>query len=50
MNTVSEAIGQREHILDVAQRIIGKKGYAAVGLTEILTAANVPKGSFYYYF
>ena len=50
MNTVSEAIGQREHILDVAQRIIGKKGYAAVGLTEILTAATVPKGSFYYYF
>ena len=26
------------------------KGYAAVGLTEVLTEARVPKGSFYYYF
>ena len=50
MNTVSEVSTQREHILEVAQGIIGKKGYAAVGLTEILTEAKVPKGSFYYYF
>ncbi len=39
-----------KYILAVAQKIIGTKGYAAVGLTEILTAANVPKGSFYHYF
>jgi TetR/AcrR family transcriptional repressor of nem operon len=26
------------------------KGYAAVGLNEILAAAGVPKGSFYHYF
>lgn len=26
------------------------KGYSAVGLNEILTAAGVPKGSFYHYF
>jgi TetR/AcrR family transcriptional regulator, transcriptional repressor for nem operon len=39
-----------EHILSVAQKIIAAKGYAAVGLTEILTAAEVPKGSFYHYF
>ena len=26
------------------------KGFSAVGLTEILNAAGVPKGSFYYYF
>ena len=39
-----------QHILAVAQNIIGAKGYAAVGLTEILTAANIPKGSFYHYF
>jgi len=50
MNTVTETIDSREHILDVAQSIIGAKGYSAVGLTEILAAANVPKGSFYYYF
>lgn len=29
---------------------MGGKGFSAVGLTEILTAAGVPKGSFYYYF
>ena len=50
MNIVAEPVDLREHILDVAQTIIGAKGYSAVGLTEILSAANVPKGSFYYYF
>jgi TetR/AcrR family transcriptional repressor of nem operon len=29
---------------------MGKKGFTAVGLSEILSEANVPKGSFYYYF
>ena len=29
---------------------MGGKGFSAVGLTEILNAAGVPKGSFYYYF
>ncbi|AZF47804.1 Transcriptional regulator, AcrR family [Pseudomonas sp. R2-7-07] len=27
-----------------------QKGYTAVGLTELLAAAGVPKGSFYHYF
>lgn len=27
-----------------------RRGYAAVGLTEVLSEANVPKGSFYHYF
>lgn len=40
----------REHILACGGRIIHHKGYAATGLTEILTAAGVPKGSFYFYF
>lgn len=40
----------RQHILDTAQDIMAGKGYAAVGLNEILTHAAVPKGSFYYYF
>jgi TetR/AcrR family transcriptional repressor of nem operon len=30
--------------------IILGKGYSAVGLNEILSAAGVPKGSFYHYF
>ena len=40
----------RQHIIDVARTLITHKGYSAVGLAEIVKAAGVPKGSFYYYF
>ena len=40
----------RQHILDTAKPIILGKGFTAVGLNEVLTAAAVPKGSFYHYF
>ncbi|HEX8604992.1 MAG TPA: TetR/AcrR family transcriptional regulator [Pseudoduganella sp.] len=40
----------RDNIIAVGQRIMSGKGFSAVGLNEILTAANVPKGSFYHYF
>ena len=40
----------REHILACGGRIIHHKGFTATGLQEILTAAGVPKGSFYFYF
>ena len=40
----------RQHILDTGQAIIGCKGFSAVGLSEILKASGVPKGSFYHYF
>lgn len=40
----------RQHILNTARAIILGKGFAAVGLNEILTSAGVPKGSFYHYF
>ena len=40
----------RDHLLVVGQRLMASKGYSAVGLTEILSAAGVPKGSFYHYF
>jgi TetR/AcrR family transcriptional repressor of nem operon len=40
----------RQHILDTGRTIILGKGFSAVGLNEILSAACVPKGSFYYYF
>lgn len=46
----SDTLDVRQTILDAAQRIMGGKGFSAVGLNEILTAADVPKGSFYYYF
>lgn len=50
MNTVATPLDVRQHILDTAQTIIGGKGFAAVGLNEVLRAAEVPKGSFYHYF
>lgn len=40
----------RQHILDTARPLMLRKGYTAVGLTELLAAAAVPKGSFYHYF
>ncbi len=40
----------RRSILDTAQRIMSRKGFAAVGINEVLSAAGVPKGSFYHYF
>ncbi|NQX03341.1 TetR/AcrR family transcriptional regulator [Rathayibacter sp. VKM Ac-2856] len=40
----------RQHILDTAEALMARKGYTAVGLTEVLSEAGVPKGSFYYYF
>ncbi|MDI1298146.1 TetR/AcrR family transcriptional regulator [Methylotenera sp.] len=50
MNTVNQNLDVRQHVLNVAQKIISRRGYSAVGLNEILAAADVPKGSFYYYF
>lgn len=40
----------RQHILDTGKTLIAGKGFSAVGLTELLAAAGVPKGSFYHYF
>ena len=40
----------RQHILGTARGIIVGKGFSAVGLSEILKAAGVPKGSFYHWF
>ena len=40
----------REHLIDVGVRLMHEKGYSATGLTDILKAAGVPKGSFYHHF
>ena len=45
-----ESSNVRDSILAIGQRIMAGKGYSAVGLNEILSAAGVPKGSFYHYF
>lgn len=46
----SESSEVRDGIIAVGQRIMAAKGFSAVGINEILTAASVPKGSFYHYF
>ncbi|WP_415973828.1 TetR/AcrR family transcriptional regulator [Rhodococcus sp. 077-4] len=43
-------VDTRQQILDTAQAIMARKGYAAVGLNEVLSEAGVPKGSFYHWF
>lgn len=40
----------KERILEGAEEIMLTKGFHAVGLSEILTAVQVPKGSFYHHF
>ncbi|NDR56649.1 TetR/AcrR family transcriptional regulator [Aliiruegeria sabulilitoris] len=40
----------RSHILEVGRSLTARQGYVGVGLSELLKAADVPKGSFYHYF
>jgi TetR/AcrR family transcriptional repressor of nem operon len=40
----------KNHIFDCGARLIANKGFVGVGLSEILSTAGVPKGSFYHYF
>ncbi|MCE3260957.1 MAG: bacterial regulatory, tetR family protein [Pseudoduganella sp.] len=48
--TSSNYADVRQGIIDVALPLFRDKGFTGVGLTEILAAAGVPKGSFYHYF
>jgi TetR/AcrR family transcriptional repressor of nem operon len=45
-----EPSDSRQRILATGESLISGKGFSAVGLAEILSAAGVPKGSFYHYF
>lgn len=40
----------RAKLVACAAELFWRRGYNATGLTEILQAANLPKGSFYFYF
>jgi len=40
----------RQHILNTSFPLVLRKGFVGVGLKEILTACDIPKGSFYHYF
>ncbi|PTL76511.1 TetR/AcrR family transcriptional regulator [Vitiosangium sp. GDMCC 1.1324] len=50
MSATAAPTDVRRHILEVAHPLLLRKGFTAVGLTEVLAAARVPKGSFYHYF
>lgn len=45
-----EARPTRERLVRVAVRLFQTRGYHATGITEILRAAEVPKGSLYHHF
>ena len=45
-----ETQSTRQHILDIGYQLIVRKGFSSVGLSLLLQAAEVPKGSFYHYF
>src|ERR1700758_4204317 len=40
----------RDHLIDTGLKLMHQNGYNATGLTDILKAADVPKGSFYHHF
>ncbi|POX58794.1 TetR family transcriptional regulator [Streptomyces sp. Ru62] len=47
---VGRTCDARKKILAAAQSLIELRGYPALGVAEICKAAEVPKGSFYYFF
>ncbi len=46
----TKADGKRRMLVDIGTALFTQKGFGSTGLEEILQAAEVPKGSFYYYF
>jgi TetR/AcrR family transcriptional regulator, transcriptional repressor for nem operon len=40
----------RDHLIDVGVELMHQNGFNATGLSDILKAADVPKGSFYHHF
>jgi TetR/AcrR family transcriptional repressor of nem operon len=40
----------KQKLIESGARIIHQKGYHHTGIQEVLTAAGIPKGSFYFYF
>lgn len=40
----------RQRLIDCAAELFWENGYAATGISEILSASGLPKGSFYFYF
>lgn len=49
-DTPSKGDLTRQRILETGHRLVLDQGFAALGLSQLLREAGVPKGSFYYYF
>ena len=47
---MKKGVASRAKLVACAAELFWRQGYNATGLTEILHAANLPKGSFYFYF
>lgn len=47
---MSKATDKKEHILDCGMEVMFRQGYNGTGVQDIVSAAGVPKGSFYNYF
>ena len=45
-----KATNKRNALIQVGSQVIVRQGFKAASINEILSAAGVPKGSFYYYF
>ena len=41
---------KRQRLIDIGTELFTQQGFSSTGLDEIVQAAAVPKGSFYYYF
>ena len=50
MNTGPKGTQAKEKLISCAARLFVEKGYNAVGISDILAAAEMSKGSFYFYF
>jgi TetR/AcrR family transcriptional regulator, transcriptional repressor for nem operon len=50
MTPAATDVDVRSHIVAVARPLLLDRGFTAVGLAEVLAAAEVPKGSFYHWF
>jgi TetR/AcrR family transcriptional repressor of nem operon len=48
--TAKRSGDKRAALIDIGTAIFTQKGFSSTGLDEIVQAAEVPKGSFYYYF
>lgn len=50
MSVVEKHNAAKRRIVEAARSIVGERGFSAVGISQILEVASIPKGSFYHYF